>query len=362
MLLRSLRGLVEAGVEVLLVVPEPGPLLERVAAQGVEHRVLPFPVLRKALLSPRGLAGLVLGAPAEHRRLRAVLREQRPDVVYVNTLTLPHWLAAARAQGVPAVCHVRELESASPRAVTRTLTAPLLAAGTVVANSRATAAFLAAQHRRLAARTRVVLNGFDFPPAPEGPRRAAPGARRRVVVVGRLSPRKGQDVAVRALAALVGEGHDVELELVGSVFRGYEWYEDSLRALAAELGVADRLLLPGFREDVWPHLLDADVVAVPSRLEPFGSVAVEAMAACRPVVVSGVGGLPEIAEDGAGVVVPPEDPAALAAALGGLLADRAGADELARRGCRSARARFTLDRYRAELLDVLAAAARTRGA
>jgi glycosyltransferase involved in cell wall biosynthesis len=364
MLLRSLEALQASGSDVLLVVPEQGPLLDHVQERGIPFCVTAVPVLRKALLSPSGVLTLTRKAFGDLRRLRGLIRDFAPDVVYVNTLTLPHWLLAARLERVPSVCHVRELESQTSHLVATGLTAPLLLAGTVVANSEATRSFLLGSHPRLAARTRVVYNGYCFPEPSDANSRQSRGAgrtRRRLTVVGRLSPRKGQDVAVQALGILVAEGHDVELELVGSVFRGYEWFERQLSDLARDLGVADRLVLQGFQPDVWPYLAGADVVAVPSRLEPFGSVAAEALAAGRPVVVSAVGGLPEIvSHDETGLVVPPDDAQALAGAVGRLLTDDAAAAVLAESGFDDVRRRFPLERYERELVQTLRSAAGVR--
>jgi len=356
MLLRSVQALRAAGAEVLLVVPEHGPLLARMDLSHVEWRVVRAPVLRKSLMSARGLLGMGLRLVPDLTRLWCLLREWAPDVIYVNTLTLPHWIAAAWLSNVPSVCHVRELESKTARVIARALTAPLLLTGTIVANSHATRSFLLDLHPRLARRTSVIYNGLSFP---EPAQWVAPTReRRRLTVVGRLSPRKGQDTALRAMAELVRRGHDVELELVGSVYPGYEWFEQSLRDLADELKVADRLMLRDFHAHVWPFYAGADVVAVPSRLEPFGSVAVEAMAAGRPVVVTNVGGLPEIVTDGeTGLVVRPDDPPALADAVARLLEDPEAAREVASRASSTARARFTLERYERELTAALVKAA-----
>jgi glycosyltransferase involved in cell wall biosynthesis len=91
-------------------------------------------------------------------------------------------------------------------------------------------------------------------------------------------------------------------------------------------------------------------VLVPSRLEPFGNVAVEAQLAGKPVVASDVQGLPEIVQDGlTGLLVPPDDPAALAAAVGRLLDEPGLAERLAGSGAAAARQRFSPDRYRSGL-------------
>jgi uncharacterized membrane protein YbhN (UPF0104 family) len=135
----------------------------------------------------------------------------------------------------------------------------------------------------------------------------APPPPLRVLAVGRLAPEKGFDVLVAA-AALVD---DVELEIVGE---GPE--RDRLAADGRRLGVA--LELPGRlpRADLHARMAAAHVVAVPSRREGLGLVAVEALALGRPVVASRVGGLIETVEEGVdGVLVAADDPTALAAAL-----------------------------------------------
>src|SRR5690606_39179601 len=94
----------------------------------------------------------------------------------------------------------------------------------------------------------------------------APGPA-RVVLVGRLSPRKGTDVALEAIARLRGAGRDVRISLCGSVFAGYEWFEERLRARAAEADLTGAVDFVGYA-DVWEWFARADVVVVPSRVEP----------------------------------------------------------------------------------------------
>lgn len=353
MLVAALRSLADDGIEVTVSVPEPGPLLATLDEHRIQYDVAPFPVLRKALLRPAPFAKLVATSPVAVTRLVRELRRHRPDLVYVNTLTMPHWLLAARLAGVAAVCHVREAEHQLPRAVQRALVAPLRLATVVIANSQGTARWATGNAPGLARRTRVVYNGFDFPPV--APRRE--GARPlQLVLVGRLNPRKGPDLAIDAVAQLAA-GCDVELTIVGDAFRGYEWYADELRQLAAARGVAERVHFTGFAADVTAAYAAADIVLVPSRVEPFGNVAVEAMAAGRPVVAARVGGLPEIVSDGeTGLLCEPGSATDLASAVRRLADDRPLADRLAAAGAASVRDRFGMDRFRTEFRTALDAA------
>lgn len=125
----------------------------------------------------------------------------------------------------------------------------------------------------------------------------------------------------------------------------------ALRDRAAVLGIAGRVHLPGFRDDV-PDLLPAlDAFAFPSREEGLGSALLEAMAAGVPVVATRAGGIPEVVRDGVdGLLVPPADPPALAAALDRILRDPAAADRRAASARARVAAEFAADRMVAETL------------
>lgn len=175
------------------------------------------------------------------------------------------------------------------------------------------------------------------------PGRPASERPRTVVYVGRMdrsSAWKGVDVLVRAFAELAAEVPDARLRLVG----GGDAVPDHLR-LAAELGIAERVEAVG--ELTGDALVDvvrtAALAVLPSRTEAesFGMVLVEAMACGTPVVGSAVGGIPHVVTDGeSGLLVPPGDPGALAAACRKVLTDAALADRLGARGRQEAERRF----------------------
>ncbi|SPT53131.1 Capsular glucan synthase [Actinomyces bovis] len=350
-LLETVAGLREAGHRVLIALPEHGPLEPEMEALGAKVAVLPFTVLRKALLSPRGLVGLAARTPGELLRLRQVIRAAAADLVLVNTVTLPWWGPAARAARVPVLAHVHEAEDSQPLLLRAGLNAPLLSANRIVANSGAARDALLQAQPLLARRVTVVHNGVPGPAQAPTPLRARTAkAPLRVVMVGRLSPRKGVDVALDAVGLLRQQGVDASLRVCGSIFPGYEWYEEQLRERAAQADLAGQVELLGYVHPTWPELDAADVVIVPSRAEPFGNTAVEAMHAGRPLVASRVQGLQEVVQDGlTGLLVAPDSAQALAQALASLAADPQRARELAAAGQQDAAERFTVARYRQDL-------------
>ena len=138
------------------------------------------------------------------------------------------------------------------------------------------------------------------------------------------------------------------------MFPGYEWYEEELRERAAQPDLAGHVKLLGYVHPTWPVLYDADAVIVPSRVEPFGNTAVEAMHAERPLAASRVQGLAEVVTDGVtGLLVEPGSPRALADALLSLAADPGRARALARTARREAAERFGVERYRRAMAEVV---------
>ena len=183
-------------------------------------------------------------------------------------------------------------------------------------------------------RVAVIPCGVDvelFRPRAVGPARARLGldAEHVLLFVGRLTPIKGLETLLRALAVLRSDGlaaKKLTLLVVGGT-KGDEAGSGHLRRLAHELGVGEWVNFRGSQpQDVLPdYYAAADLCLMPSRYESFGMVALEAMASGVPVIASRAGGLAVTVQDGAtGRLVPEGDVAALALAVAGLLADEPG--------------------------------------
>lgn len=180
-----------------------------------------------------------------------------------------------------------------------------------------------------------------------------PRGARILLAMGRLHPNKDFPTLLRALARLPAEVH---LALAGE---GPD--RAALESLAREQGVAERVAFLGWRGDVGALLAAAEILVVPSRIEPLGNVVLEGFAAARPVVAAAADGPRELIEDGrTGVLAPIGDDAAFAAAIAGLLADPARARAIGEAG----RAEFAAHHAEAPVLAAwslfLQAAARIR--
>jgi glycosyltransferase involved in cell wall biosynthesis len=350
-LLELLRVL-PADLEAELACP-PGQLAEEAKALGIPVHDAPATDLSfrpHPVHTPVGLAWIGRAA----WRVRTLARALGADIVHANTTRAG--LAAAGAHllgGPPVVVHVRDWvpEGRVPATV---LGLVERGSAAVIANSEFTAGQLP---RGGSTPVEVVPNPVDpgrFDPGANGrvPARAALGLDEEdevLAVVAQLTPWKGQDDAIRMLAALIEERPRARLLIAGSAkFSAASTrfdntaYADGLRALAAELGVADRVGFLGERSDVPAILAAADVALVPSWREAFGRSALEAMAMAVPVVVTSVGGPAEIIRDGVdGRVLPPREPELWARAIGDLLADPAGRARLGEAAARRAREEFS---------------------
>ncbi len=182
----------------------------------------------------------------------------------------------------------------------------------------------------------------------------------RLLAVGRFVPKKGFDVLLRACSILERQGIEFRLTLAGAGPQARR-----LHSLASELNLGDRVEFPGFvLYDRVPELLSrADVFLMPSIIDPSGdrdglpNVIVEALLQRVPVVATDVCGISEVIRDGlTGILIPPNDPDALAWAVMDLVRDRSRALRMAEAGRSLALDRFDADRCFAAVLDLIAGA------
>jgi glycosyltransferase involved in cell wall biosynthesis len=194
---------------------------------------------------------------------------------------------------------------------------------------------------------RVVYNGTDLSnispsPLPKGDTKV------RLLAVGRMMPKKGFDVLLRAFSQLDRAACNPDLILIGD---GPE--RGVIESLRQEFGLDGSVCLRGAgdREAVVHAMEASDIVVIPSREEPFGMVALEAMARGKPVVASRVGGLPEILDNADAILVVPDNPNALAQAINQTIT-RLGQEPAYGTHNREIASRFSIERMVDEYEDI----------
>lgn len=336
------------------MLPDLGELGPALQAAGVEVLVRPVAVLRRQLLTGRGLASIVRDTARNARRLRGLIAERHIALVHSNTSVVLGGAAGAALARVPHVWHIREIYSRFGPAWPGYRMLLGTAAALPCVSGAAAAQFESAVRSRT--RARVLYDGLAVDPhrAPRSEARAAlelPLDAPVVAVLGRISDWKGQDILVRALAEPPLASIGAIGVIAGDVWPGAEQRRAAVLGLARSAGVADRVRLVGFRDDVENVYGAADVVAVPSTApDPLPNSALEAAAAGCAVVASAHGGLPEIIRDrDTGRLVAPGDPLGLASAAAELIGDPALRERLGGAAAADVRERFAPQR----LLDAM---------
>ena len=329
------------------MLPSRGDLADVLDLAGIEVVVHPLAVLRRRLLTPGGIVRLGIQGWRDRSALAGLGRGCA--LVHSNTSVI-----ISRVPSLPHVVHVREIYSG--------------AAGGLAAR-----AWPLWRRRLMQADARIcvsqpVADQFDEPgtfvvhdgltrevrhldPARRGQDDQLPFT---VAILGRIADWKGQDVLIRALAEPALAEIGAVAVIAGDAYPGEA--APDIAALARELGVSERVRMPGFVADPLELLASVDAVAVPStRPDPLPNSAIEALAAGVPVVAAAHGGLPEIVRDRAtGLLVRPNDPNALARALRELADDPERRARMGAAATADARERFGLERMLDEVEGVYA--------
>ncbi len=305
-----------------------------VLAPGVQRVVLGL-----ARTSTGALAGLFANL-RRVRGLRRLLRERRPTIV-LGMMTTASVLAVLAATGLP--CRVIASEHTHPPAQRLPVAWRLLRRWTyprahaVVALTRATAHWL--RTHVPGSTVQVIPNAVTWPLPVQGAVVVPPPrqGRRRVLAVGRLHPVKGFDRLIAAFARLARDCPQWDLVILGE---GAE--RAALQAQIAAAGLAGRIALPGRVGNMADWYAQSDLYVLSSRVEGLSNTLLEAMAAGLPVLAVDCDvGPREIIRDGVNgrLVSPPDDPAALAAAMAALMRDARQRETLAAQA-QAVRARY----------------------
>jgi glycosyltransferase involved in cell wall biosynthesis len=333
-----------ADIEVVL--PRPGPIVEQLTACASRILFEPLWVLRRRNMR-RLLTVDLFRLPMAVARAAARFRSH--DVVYISTAVTPDYALAARMFEGRALLHVHEL----PNGVVRTVLRKLVewSRAEIIFNSLATQTAFALPDRSVA---HVIYNGIKGPGAPEPV--TYDGKRKlRLLMLGRININKGQDVLLRAAAALPASLRTrLEIRIVGSAFEDPQ-PEHTLRASVEKLDLGDTITIEPFVPDPAPLYRWADLVVIPTvQMESLGRVAIEAMAYGRPQIATAVGGLLEVVEhERTGWVLPPGCPKALAAKIKQIIENPTGLAELAAAGRARYLAMFSEEAASAAIASVI---------
>jgi glycosyltransferase involved in cell wall biosynthesis len=350
------------GCELTWLAPESGPLAEEL--QRLHRRHLPFSI--------RNDGGRLLSETAALTTLRARLLTLQPDLIHGNSLAIARWLGRhADELQLPATCHIRDIVGLS-----RTAVADLNRNRALIAVSHATKDFHVSQGVD-ANRVSVVYNGIEVEPfnTPDATgidlreQLGLPSDAFLVAAIGQIGLRKGQTIyAEAAVAALQSAGEErrpMHFLLIGERHSDKEEsrvFDAQIDAIITAANREPRFHRLGYRVDVPAILRQVDVVIHAARQEPLGRVLLEAAAAGRAIIATDVGGTREIlSAEISALLVSPNDPGAIAAALLQLARDSELRQRLGAKAQETVKERFTLRQCAQGCLDVWRSAVESDG-
>ncbi len=301
------------GYEMSVLFFADGPLRSVAGSFGIPVTVIPWHGRRS------DVAGMM--------RVGRWLRKHHPDIVHLHNGGRTARVLC-RMAGVKAVAQHVHGQVVEPD-LSSISNLQFRGADTVIACAQAVADCLRGCHAE------VIYAGIDA--ATSAPPEPPPSGPFKIGAAARLIPLKNIEAAIEANARLMNQGIEVQTEIAG---QGPS--EASLRVLAVQLGVGDRVQFLGWRQNLGELLASWHVLVMPSLHEGFPIAALEAMAAGRTVVASRVGGLPELIEDGvSGVLIPAGDTGALVRSLRELALNPRRLKEMGYEGWKRVRTHFS---------------------
>jgi len=360
-LIDLIAGLDPASHRAVVILPRRGPLVRALEGVGARVEIGPLGIGAGASLSLRGLASLAFDLPRAIVSTLRIARRHAATIVHTNTMiVLGGALGAGLLSRIGVATHIWHVHEIPTQPWLTRIFAGLfrLLADRVVANSHATARHFRDASPGLDSKLEVIWNGTGRAPRLDSDddgtsvRRAfdLDPDQPLVLLIGRINSWKGQALLIDAAASNRVSQPEARYLIIGDCPPGQPQFAQDLTDRIQQAGLQDIVLVGAFSQNPVELFLAADLVVVPStRPEPFGLVAIEAMACARPVIAASHGGLPEIIEHGTtGLLFKPGSSADLASAIHELLANPERASRMGQAGRERQRAYFTSSRYCAD--------------
>ncbi len=358
-LLCLVRSLDATRFRSIVIVPYDGPLVAELKAAGADVIVRAFPVLRRSVFSPLGVLRFAWQMTASLVFLLRLARKEDVAIFHTNTASIWSPGVAARLLRKPHIWQIMELVE-SPLVVRVAMSQMTgIFSNRVFCISNAVRRHFLKHNRGREDKFRTLYHGVDL--REYDPENADGSSVRQqlgipkddlvVLYAGRFSPWKGQDVLAEAARILCGNGTAAKRRLhfifIGSCFSGYERCLADLAEQLQSLPDPSRAYLTGFQRNLPSWMAASDIFVLPSRRpEPNATVLIAAMSMRLPCIGTNIGGTVETIVDGeTGLLVPPDDPERLAAAISALATDDHKRHAMSAAGRARALSTFSMDKY-----------------
>ncbi len=348
-LVELLKNLDKTRFHPVVVCPKPGPLVDKLNEIGVDNRIIRFGNWRKVKYWP-----LIPGAIYN---ITEAAREENISLWHSNEFwAFPYAYLSARRLNIPTICHFRCSRPPAQLPAHKLKNYYVHKADRIISVSKAQH-ILFKDIPEVKSKLIVIPNGVDYPRFQQGNgadfRReiGINGNEFLVGIVGPVSEHKGVEEFLHAASIIVKQIPNTRFAVVGP--DRPKNFGIRMHQLAEELNLQNQIIFTGFRRDIASVMAGLDILVTPSRVEAFGRVLLEAMAAGTPVVASHVGGIPEIISDpDFGILVPPQYPDLFADQIIQLLTNEDRRKTIARNAQRHINEHFTIQLHALKVQDI----------
>jgi len=297
-LMNLLNGLKEYNIIPLVIVPKDGDFTAALKEHKISYELVSLPWwMTRGNKSYRQRARLIIENYKSYRILKKLVDEWGIDLVYTNSSVIALGRLIAYMKGLPHIWHVREfgdLDFNLQYILSKWLSRKFIkSSSAIICNSLAVNNYYFKNFKKK--NVHIIYNGVATKEELDYLKRVKPKHSSEsgftFLIIGAISPKKGQEAAIRAFAEVKEKGIDSNLMITGS---GVEEYVEYLKNLTFELGIADYVEFTGFLKNPYEAYNKADCVLMCSAYEAFGRVTAEAMSACLPVIGKNSGATPEI--------------------------------------------------------------------
>lgn len=292
----------------IVVLPNKGPLVDKLKAAKIETHVIDYPILRRKYFNPKGIMRYGATYFNSSKKIIKLLQKEKLaiDIIHVNTTAVLEGIYLKKKLKAKLVWHVHEI-LLKPKMIYKFISYLVgKYADECVVVSKAVAAHLEASNLIKPDKIKIVYNGVDsmiFSPSVDSAYLEKewhiPANALKVGMIGRVNAWKGQGDFLEATMPLLEKYPDLYLFMIGSAFEGQEWRVEELKKKIAQQKNSKRIIFSEFRKDNAAVHNFLDILVLPSiDPDPLPTVVLEAMASGKPVVGYAHGGVTEMVVDG----------------------------------------------------------------
>jgi len=307
-LLLFLKNLDRKKIEPTVILPSTGPLKDEINLLNIPIYVQPVLKLYRDLFIPKNLLKFILDTYRSIKFIKKLDKEKKFDYIYSNTIAVLAGFFYSFLYNKKHIWHVHEIIE-SPQFVYKIFKKLIDSKFNykIIFNSKQTQNYWLKNAKNLQNKGELIWNGLDFNEINKPTDLEISNFRSKIIssdddlilcLVGRFNPQKGQMFLLEAFNILAQKNKNIKLLLVGSYLDNQKKYYDQLEMFITTNNISEKVKIIPFQKNIWNVWYSIDIALVPSLyLEPFGLVAIEAMYAEKPVIVSAHGGLLDIVED-----------------------------------------------------------------